>query len=441
MTTVRLERVSKRFTLRQQRSHSFQEVFVNLFHPSRQPRKLQFWALRDVSFEAEAGQMLGIIGANGAGKSTILKLLTRIIEPTSGRLAVDGRVSALLELGTGFHPDLSGRENVYLNGSFVGFRKAQIDLLMDEIVDFSEMGRFIDVPVKHYSSGMYMRLGFSIAAHMRPAILLVDEVLAVGDQAFQLRCLDRIQEMRQNGVTIIFVSHDLDKVRELCDRVIWLDTGVVQKEGTPELVIEAYLAHVKADDKQSLDRAEARSEVRGSLPSQGPEGVRSWRWGSREAEIVDVRLLDGTEQEARTFTTGETLVVRIHFSAHERIERPQFGIALHHANGCHISGPNTVFSGLEIESIQGDGYIDYVIDRLPLLPGTYLISTTLHDYDGIHAYDFHDQAYRFRVNPGEAVTEKYGCILIPSAWHMGPAGFGATADSDRRPDDCEKDPL
>jgi len=445
MAAIAFDRVSKQFTLHHERARSFQELFLNLPRPKKNgvpaslgrvaPAKLKerFWALRNVSFEIASGDMVGIVGPNGAGKSTVLKLATRIIEPSAGKIAVNGRVSALLELGAGFHPDLTGRENVYLNGSILGFSRAEMDCIFDDIVDFSEMARFIDVPVKHYSSGMYMRLAFAIAINVRPEILLVDEVLAVGDQAFQARCLDRISEMKRRGVTIVLVTHDLDAVRSLCDRAMWLDEGKIQAEGAVDLVVEQYLNQVHLEDEQDLLQAEVARSEEGPKPDQAAteegqecelaEEEPAWRWGSREGEIVNVQLLDAQGQERRSFRTGDTFVVRIHYVAHQRIDKPQFGLALFHAGGFHINGPNTVFSGVEIDAIEGQGYIDHVVDSLPLLEGTYLVSVSLYDYAGAHAYDYHHQAYTFRVHPNPNVREKYGSVLIPSSWRLGPTGF------------------
>lgn len=463
MTAITFDRVSKQFTLRRERARSFQELFLNMLHLNRSDSpaalshatpaksKERFWALRDVSFEIKAGDMVGIIGPNGAGKSTALKLITHIIEPSSGKIAVNGRTSALLELGAGFHPDLTGRENVYLNGSILGFTKAEMDRIYDEIVDFSEMERFIDVPVKHYSSGMYMRLAFAIAINVRPDILLVDEILAVGDQAFQARCLDKINEMKRRGMTIVMVTHNLDAVRSMCHRAIWLDDGEVRAEGDVDLVVEQYRTQVHLEDEQELltqasptgrGQADAACLEEGTRPiqaakdtsaEQGETGTSpeedlckddsDWRWGSREGEITDVQLLDGQGQERRSFKTGDTFVVRIHYVAHRRIDKPQFGLALYDAGGFHINGPNTVFAGVEIKAIEGQGYIDHIVDSLPLLEGTYLVSVSLYDYDGDHAYDYHHQAYTFRVHPNPIIREKYGTILIPSSWRPGPTGF------------------
>lgn len=415
MPIIRLNGVSKRFTLRHDRPRSLQEMFLKILHLKFGLAREQFWVLRDIDLEVQPGEMLGVIGPNGAGKSTLLKLLSRIIEPTSGQIEIDGRIGALLELGTGFHPDLTGRENIYLNGSILGFSRAELHHLFDDIVSFSEMERFIDVPVKHYSSGMFMRLGFSAAIHLHPDILLVDEVLAVGDQAFQLRCLDRINEMKRGGTTIVLVSHDLHTVRSMCDRVIWLDQGRIQADGPVEQVYEEYMTQVAAADRDALQQVELARETDTSQADESP-----WRWGSREAAIVQVQFLDSQGKERRSFRTGDSFVVRLHYVAHQGIEKPQFGLALYHASGFHINGPNTVFGGLDIEAIQGEGYVDYVIESLPLLEGTYLVSVSLCDYEGFRTYDYHDQAYTFRVLRNEAIPEKYGALLIPSSWRMGP---------------------
>jgi lipopolysaccharide transport system ATP-binding protein len=414
MSAVRCDCVSKQFTLRHERPRSFQELFLSLLRFERAPSREKFWVLRDVSFEAEPGEMIGIVGANGAGKSTLLKLLSRIIEPTSGQIELNGRVAALLELGAGFHSDLTGRENVYLNGSILGFSKSEMTRIFDDIVSFSELERFIDIPIKHYSSGMRMRLGFSVAIHLQPDILLVDEVLAVGDQAFQYRCLDRINEMKRQGVTIILVSHSLDKVREMCNRAIWLDEGQIQAAGSTELVLEQYTTQVLERDGKALHDSESARKAR---QAQGRDDS-SWRWGSRGAEIVRVQFLDEHGRDRRSFETGETFIARMYYSAHQRIERPLFGVAIHHANGFHVSGPNTGSSDYPIDSLEGQGYIDYVIPQLPLLEGTYLFTAAIYDESAQHAYDHHSQAYTFRVTQGSLVRERRGTVYIPSHWQL-----------------------
>jgi ABC-type polysaccharide/polyol phosphate transport system ATPase subunit len=344
--------------------------------------------------------MVGIIGPNGAGKSTVLKLISRIIEPTSGRVEVNGRVSTLLELGAGFHPDLTGRENIYLNGSILGLSRKEIRQKFDSIVSFAELERFIDVPVKHYSSGMYVRLGFSVAIHIDPEILLIDEVLAVGDAAFQEKCLEKVEEMKGKGVTILLVSHDMNAVRNLCNRAIWLDYGMVRADGGPEEVVSRYLEGITACEKSGFKLARGR------------------RWGSGEVEIIDVRFLDSEGKERGAFATGETLVIEMHYRALKRVERPVFGFAIYRSDGIHLTGPNTQFSGYEIPWIEGEGKIEYRIERLPLLEGIYQVSIAARNWEDSEMYDYHDRLYTFRVIPN-ANGERYGLIAINGEWCEG----------------------
>lgn len=403
---VRFDNVSKRFTLRHERARSFQEAALAFFQRRDNSRE-ELWALKEVSFAVERGKTLGIIGPNGSGKSTILKLITRILEPTSGRIDVHGRVSALIELGAGFHPDLTARENIYLNGSLLGFSRKEMKAKFDQIVEFSELEKFIDVPIKHFSSGMHMRLGFSVAIHVDPDVLLIDEILAVGDQAFQNKCLGKIAALKSQGVTILFVSHDLEAVRNLCDRAIWLEDGVIQEMGTVDRVIDCYLNNVTAFTEERLGR-------------QRRIGGNENRWGSGEVEITEVRFLDAEGRERRVFKTGEKMVVRLRYHAHTKVVQPVFGIAIYSSDGVHINGPNTKFSDYAVESVEGLGEIDYIVDMLPLLEGSYELSAVVYDHDCLHAYDHHHRMYSFIVQRGE-VKERYGLIYMPCEWRLRPS--------------------
>ena len=255
---IKLDGVSKRFSLHHERPRSFQEALVNLFHRRGNWRE-DFWALKDVSLEVYPGETLGIIGQNGSGKSTLLKLMTRVLEPTEGTIMIGGRVSALIELGAGFHPDLTGRENIYLNGSILGFTKREMDRKFDDIVAFSGLERFLDTPIKHYSSGMYARLGFAVAIHVDPDILITDEVLAVGDQEFRQKCLDQFWSFKRQQKTILMVSHDLQSVQELCYRAIWLDNGRLRAEGDPQNVVAEYLRFVESPQSRVREAARTAS--------------------------------------------------------------------------------------------------------------------------------------------------------------------------------------
>jgi len=403
MDAVICEGVSKRFILRPDRPRSFQELFIGVLNPSRRAgaRRLEFWALRDVSFNVPAGTTFGIVGENGSGKSTLLKIIARIIKPTAGNVRVNGRVAALLELGAGFHPELTGRENIYLYGSILGLSRREVTACFDGIVDFAELGDFIDTPVKHYSSGMLVRLGFAVAVHLNPDILITDEVLAVGDEAFQHKCLGRIYEFARVGKTIILVSHDLNLVRQLCDQALWLDQGRVRALGDPVAVTRAY-----------LDWANEKAFLRVG----GPGAVRNRRWGSFEVEVTRVELLDGAGSPTWFFATGDPLTIRIYYRAHRRVERPVFGVGLHQGESVQITGPNTKFAGLEIDFIEGDGVVEYRVRELNLTRGVYLVSVAVSDHSLTHLYDYHDRLYRFEVRPRPG-REAFGPVYLPAEWH------------------------
>ena len=394
---IRFDGVSKKFTLRRQRPRSFQELTVNLARRGGGARE-EFWALRDVSFTVDQGETVGLIGANGAGKSTALKLVARIIEPTKGQIEVNGRVGALLELGAGFHPDLTGRENIYLNGSILGLKRREIERKLDSIIAFAELERFIDVPVKHYSSGMYVRLGFSVAVHTAPEILLVDEVLAVGDAAFRRKCMGRINHLREQGVTILLVSHNPEAVRDVCRRALWLEDGLLVSDGGAESVVTRY-----------LDRSWAAEDSAGEMGE-----VEDRHWGSGDVRIVRVRLLDDCGQERQLFHSGEPLTVEMRYLAPRRVDCPVFGLAIHRNDGTHITGPNTHFAGLDIPSIAGEGTVRYEIPCLPLLEGAYYVSVAVHNWEDTRMYDYHDRLYPFRVRPSQG--ERFGIITLGGAW-------------------------
>ena len=400
--SIQFEHVAKRFALQRHRPRSLQDLALGLLRRPQSDSREVFWALSDATFEIAAGETVALVGSNGAGKSTVLKLVSRIIDPTAGRIAVNGRVGALLELGTGFHPDLTGRENVFLNGAILGLSRTQIKRRLDDIVGFAELDRFIDVPVKNYSSGMYVRLGFSVAVHTDPEILLVDEVLAVGDASFQRRCLERIDLMRQAGVTILFVSHDLTSVRRLCQRAIWLENGKVVSDGNPEPVIREYSLH---------------SYQHNGLLSTPADICRH---GSGEVTFESVRLLDSSGQPRDYFEHGEQLTVEMRYRAHCPLDRPVFGIAIHRTDGVHITGPNTQFARFDIPRIAGAGVVRYSIPSLQLLEGCYCVSTAVVDWEDTRTFDYHDRAYRFRVLPWEG--ERYGIVSLNGTWDWQPEG-------------------
>jgi lipopolysaccharide transport system ATP-binding protein len=399
---IRLSNVSKRFALRREVNRSFQQSFIRLMQGKRDPRE-SFWALRDVSFEVMRGDCFGIIGPNGSGKSTLLKLITGILEPTEGAISISGRVASLLELGAGFHPDLTGRENIYLNGSVYGLNRRQMESRIDDIIEYAELGDFIDVPIKHYSSGMYVRLGFAVATHSDPDILIVDEVLAVGDVAFQHKCLDSIQHFRNRGGTLVFVSHDLSSVQALCNNAVWLDHGRVKASGSPLDVSMSYVNHV-------ADETQAKAGTQGLA-----ETAHGQRWGSGQVEVISVVLCDGAGRERVVFATGQPLEIQLNYRIHTGAEEPVFGLAVHDQNGVHICGPNTEFGGLRIPATPGYGRVIYRVPNLSLLEGAYLLSVAAVNGLDNGVYDYHDRAYQFRVTPGRE-RERYGVITLNGTW-------------------------
>ncbi len=396
--------VSKSFRLFTDRSKSLKESFLGGFKFKRTKPK-DFWALQNISFDIKEGTTFGIVGENGSGKSTLLKILTGVYTPTSGKVAVEGKVSGLLELGAGFHPELTGRENIYLNASILGMRRKEIDAMLDEIIDFSEIADFIDTPVKHYSSGMFVRLGFAVAINVDPDILVIDEVLAVGDEHFQRKCNEKILEFKRQKKTIIIVSHSLEELRSLCDEAVWIHNGKLKKVGKVEKVIDAYLENVNIGDERL---AGVKADSAGKYGS---------RWGSGEATITEVKITSPGNKTKRLFKTGEPMVVKIKYKCKEKIEKPVFGFAIHAGQGHHLTGPNTRLSGDIVDFIDGEGEVEYQIEALPFLKGKYLCSAAIYDYSCLHAYDHHEEMYAFEVIDGK-IKETYGFVHVPAKWRI-----------------------
>lgn len=400
-TAILVDNVSVRYRVPRERIGTFKEYMIR-----RVQRRVQhddFCALQDVSFQVHAGEVLGIIGRNGAGKSTLLKVIARVLRPTEGRVRIRGRVAPLLEFGAGFHPELTGRENVFLNGALLGFSHSEMQAKFKEIVDFAELWDFIDAPLRTYSSGMVARLGFAVATDVNPDILIIDEVLSVGDTAFQQKSIERIQGFRAAGATILFVSHSLGMVEAMCDRILWLDHGQVMADGNPDAVIRRY----RGDDA----KIEARrlSEVAGVAPNQ--------RWGTGRIEIVRVRLLNRQGAEKTVFRTGDMLTVEMQYRCNESVLSPTFGMAIHRQDGTHVTGPNTGFAGVRLPKLETPGTVTYRIPYLPLLEGLYHISVAVHNQEDTEMFDYHDRAYSFRVDNFDGRTrERYGIVTLRGEW-------------------------
>jgi ABC-2 type transport system ATP-binding protein len=391
---IDVDGVSKRFRLYHERNQSLKASVMR----GRRARYEEFWALRDVEFEIPEGSTFAIIGENGSGKSTLLKCMARILRPDSGEIRSRGKISALLELGAGFHPELSGRENVYLNGSILGLSKKQLDARFDDIVSFAGIEQFIDAPVKNYSSGMYVRLGFSVAINVDPDILLIDEVLAVGDAEFQQRCMEKVDELRLAGKTIVIVTHGLGSVRHLCDQAVLLEHGRVRQIGTAPEVIDGYIEGVFA----RTTAAAAESE----------QGVR---WGSGEIRLTAVEIVDAQQHAVKVVRTGDNVMIRLRFTTSEPVERPVFGLAIQRLDGMEVAGPNTLEAGAIPEKLEGSGHVDLRIPRLMLVPGTYDIRATVENATLTHHYDVWQRAARFMVEIGTPPAE-FGVMAIDGDW-------------------------
>jgi len=350
-------------------------------------------ALDDISFQVEKGMTFGVIGENGSGKSTLLKVITGIAKPTSGGVHVDGKISALIELGAGFHPEISGRENIFINGIMLGLSKKEITEKFDEIVRFAELETFIDAPVKTYSSGMHMRLGFSVAINVNPDILLIDEVLAVGDASFVPKCLDRIDDFRRRKKTILFVSHDLATVEKICDRVIWLKQGKIQTMGEPKRVVDAYLQDVAEKQEEDFEKRQQAVVEEKAYEEERREN----RWGKREIEIKKVRLKNLEGREKHVFHPDEGLMIEMDIVSYSRIKDFVFGVGIFNSQGICCYGTNTHLEEFESVFVEGEGKVSCRLERLNLINGTYYLDVAVHKKDG-YPYDYHRNLYSFLIS-------------------------------------------
>lgn len=378
--SIEVSDVSKRFRLYSEKATTLKERFVKMGRLHYDP----FWALRNITIEVQQGESFGLVGANGSGKTTLLKIISGILRPTSGFVRTTGRVAALLELGAGFHPDLSGRENIYMNSSILGLTRKETDRYFDDIVGFAELERFIDNQVKHYSSGMYVRLGFAVAVHVQPEILLVDEVLSVGDEAFQLKCLDKVRQFQREGRTIVHVSHNVDQVREICMRAACLDQGELIAIGPSPEVVKTFRERLLGDPYIQTGDFEEK--------------------GSGEIKISSVVIKDSDGRRRQLFHAGEDMELVVALEAEELIEDPVVSMSLTNENGHVIFGTDTAHREIDLGTVHGKIRIRFSLKRLPLLDGTYSFTIVVRSRDERKIYHLQEQAYPFRcINTGTDV--------------------------------------
>ena len=390
--SVIVENLWKSFRLYHEKNQYLKSTFLR----GHRARYEDFWALNNVSFEIPKGSTFGIIGSNGSGKSTLLKCLTGILTPDKGTVSIDGEIAALLELGAGFHPELSGRENIFLNGAILGMTKKQIEDRYHEIVEFSELERFIDTPVKNYSSGMTVRLGFAIAINVEPEILIIDEVLAVGDTNFQQKCREKIEDFHQNGKTIILVSHGLADVANVCDEVLWLDKGVTRDIGKAVDIVSRYNA-----------------ESHGAQPINNEE--RGDRWGTREIEIQEIFITNEFGNRTDNVESGHSISLHCVFNSTIEADNCAFAYGITDLHGTVLWGTNSKVQGVPFSIKRGSGTNSIVIPNLPLLEGTYDLSVAVADGTYSHEYDHWSKRHRFNV--WQDTVKELGMVKMNSVWN------------------------
>ena len=403
---IRFENVSKRYKrtfggLR----HLVQDTADRLLGrgDGAPPEERYLWALKDVSFEVRRGEILGMIGLNGAGKSTILKLASRITHPTGGNIEVNGQVGALIEVGAGFHPELTGQENVYLNASILGMGRQEIGEKYESIVEFAELDGFMDMPVKRYSSGMYVRLGFAVAAHLDPKIFLIDEVLAVGDLGFQAKCINKINELRASGATIVLVSHNMVNISNYCDRVLWIDLGKTMAEGDPESVVDQYIEFIRRTKKHDLSHFVVKSK----------EALTS----HKRVEITEVFLTDEHDHRKDVFECGDVAQVHINYVAHEPIENPVFGIAIRDYQGQWLGSITTLLDDIKLGRVEGPGHLVFSFQPIIFFKGAYALSISVRDEDSIEFYGISENCPALIIKgDGISQTKASGHINYPHSW-------------------------
>lgn len=440
---IEVRNVTKSFKVYLDKGSTIKEKV--LFRNRRRYEERQ--VLKDISFDVKKGEAIGLIGHNGCGKSTTLKLLTKIMYPDSGTIEMRGRVSSLIELGAGFHPDMSGRENIYINASIFGLSKKEIDNRLDDIIAFSELEDYIDNPVRTYSSGMYMRLAFSVAINVDADILLIDEILAVGDVNFQAKCFERLKEIKKLGTTIVIVSHSLPQIEQICERSLWIDNGYIYQEGVPKYVHEHYLETMEniriekkieksQKEKKNIEvrgKEEAKEEVQEVIEKTKKQEVQnavketakkevlpsfcselSIRIGNRDIEFTNIRLTDLDNNDKVVFKNGEAFEVHMEYAAHVVGLEANFGIGIFRDDGVHVYGTNTVIEHDHLVVVNPEGKVNIIIHDNCLLPGRYMLDVAIHSIDGVRYDDIRN------VTPFEIVARKkdIGICRLDNEWEV-----------------------
>lgn len=413
---IEVKHISKSFKVYLDKGHELKERVIFRKRGRHETREV----LKDISFSVKKGEAIGLIGHNGCGKSTTLKLLTKIMYPDSGTITMRGRVSSLIELGAGFHPDMSGRENIYINASIFGLTRKEIDRRLDDIIAFSELEEFIDNPVRTYSSGMYMRLAFSVAINVDADILLVDEILAVGDVNFQAKCFNRMREIKADGTTIVIVSHSLGQIEQICERSIWIQDGRIKAEGLPRDIHPEYLDYMGEKRQEIAQREQERQKNKkdgrdigsGSDANEAAESKN--RWGNGDARIQKAVMLDSAGKKQAIFKTGDKLELNVSYTVKKTVEDAVFGIGIFRVDGLQCYGTNTRIDKVEQFSLQEDGAFSVVLKEMNLVPGEYWLDIAIESGDGIPV-DYYRDALRFEMYSD---IGDVGVTRIKHEWRM-----------------------
>ena len=412
--TIRVEGVERRFRVLRERNATLKEAVLR----RARTRHTDFLALRGVDLEIARGESVGLVGRNGSGKSTLLKLIAGIIAPSRGRIVTAGTIASMLELGAGFHPDFTGRENLFLNAAILGFSEREVRLRFDEIVAFAELEDFVDAPVRTYSSGMQLRLAFAVASHVRADIMLLDEVFAVGDEAFQRKCMGRMSDFRRAGGTLVFVSHDASAVERICDRAVLLEHGRVLHDGPVPDVMARYHRLLAEESRRTVVVAEGEEEA--AAPPSAPGGGDR-RWGDRSVEITALRLRGEDGRETAAFRSGEPLAIEMQYAARADVPFPNFGIAVHTVEGVHVYGTNMVRERWTDDAPVAEGVVRFVIPALALHEGRFTVTVAATSHDERTVYDWLDRWTEFSVF---AQGRGVGLVDLAGRWEVLPASDG-----------------
>lgn len=412
---IEVHDVTKKFKVFLDKGRTLKELA--LFSKRRKYEERE--VLKGISFSVEKGEAIGLIGQNGCGKSTTLKLLTKIMYPDSGTIEMRGRVSSLIELGAGFHPDMSGRQNIYTNASIFGLTRKEIDARLDDIIAFSELEEFIDNPVRTYSSGMYMRLAFAVAINVDADILLIDEILAVGDANFQAKCFNKMREIKANGTTIVIVSHSLGQIEQFCDKTIWIHNGHIRAEGSPRDIHPQYLEFMGEKRQETAEKENAKKQEKNSEPDknnndEGSAKKDNKRWGNGDARIKKVAVFNRSGKEQSVYSTGESLVIHMEYNVLNKVENAVFGIGIFRSDGLQCYGTNTRIDGVNKFDLMIDGVIEIKLNNVNLLPGQYLLDIAIESDLGVPV-DYYREACKFEIY---SVINDVGVLRVAHNWKI-----------------------